>query len=86
MYKRQLYKGINIGGGFAEDYTSYSSERAALGTVLTQYMAPLEAGLVKDVDAAVKTLMDKMKAAGLDTIQAEYQKQWTDYCTLYGYK
>lgn len=84
--KQPLYKGINIGGGFAEDYTSYSSERAALGTVLTQYMAPLEAGLVKDVDAAVKTLMDKMKAAGLDTIQAEYQKQWTDYCTLYGYK
>jgi putative aldouronate transport system substrate-binding protein len=84
--KQPDYKGINIGGGFAEDYTSYQSERAALGTVLTQYLAPLEAGLVKDVDAAVKTFMDKANAAGLEKIQAEYTKQWTDYCTLYGYK
>ena len=84
--KQPDYKGINIGGGFAEDYTSYQSERAALGTVLTQYLAPLEAGLVKDVDAAVKTLMEKANAAGLEKIQAEYQRQWTEYCATYGYK
>ncbi len=82
---KQKYPGINIGDGFAEDYTPYQSERAALGTVLTQYMAPLEAGLVKDVDASVKNLMDKLNAAGLEKIQTEYIKQWEAYCDEFGY-
>jgi putative aldouronate transport system substrate-binding protein len=83
--KQPKYKGINIYDGFSEDYTSYQSERAALGTVLTQYLAPIEAGLVPDVDAAIKTFMEKAKAAGLDKIQAEYTKQWKAYCTQYNY-
>ena len=84
--KQPKYKGINIGNGFAEDYTAYQSERAALGTVLTQYMAPLQAGLVKDVEASVKTLMEKMNDAGLEKIQAEYIKQWEAYCAEFGYE
>ena len=80
------YKGINIFDGFSEDYTSYQSERAALGTVLTQYLGPLEAGLVNDVDSAVKTFMEKAKEAGLDKIQTEYSKQWISYCRAYNYK
>ena len=54
-------------------------------TVLTQYLAPIEAGLVPDVDAAIKTFMEKAKAAGLDKIQAEYTKQWKAYCAEYKY-
>lgn len=85
--KRQPdYKGLNIFDGFAEDYSPYQSERAALGTVMTQYLAPLEAGLVDNVDEAVKTFMEKAKAAGLDKIQAEYIKQWKAYCKTYDYK
>lgn len=80
------YKGINIFDGFAEDYTPYQSERAALGTVMTQYLAPLEAGLVPDVEKAVNIFMEKAKAAGLDKIQAEYTKQWKEYCEKYNYK
>ena len=80
----EKYKTINIGDGFAEDYTSYQSERAALGTVMTQYLAPLEAGLVKDVDSAVKLFMEKAKAAGLENIQAEYTKQWKEYISKLG--
>jgi putative aldouronate transport system substrate-binding protein len=84
--EKTKYKGANIYQGFAEDYSSYQAERAALGTVLTQYLAPLEAGLVPDVDEAIKTFMEKAKAAGLDKIQAEYIKQWKAYCAQYKYK
>jgi putative aldouronate transport system substrate-binding protein len=70
---------MNIVDGFAEDYTPYQSERAALGSVLTQYLAPLEAGLVPNVDDAVKTFMDQANAAGLADIQQQFITQWKAY-------
>lgn len=81
-----VYKGVNISDGFAEDYSSYQSERTALGMVMTQYLAPLEAGLVDNVDAAVKIFMEKAKAVGLDKIQEEYSKQWKAYCKINHYQ
>ncbi len=71
--------GPNITDGFSEDYTAYQAERAALGTVMTQYLAPLQAGLVPDVDKAVKTFMDKANAAGLQKIQDSLKQQWAAY-------
>lgn len=72
--------------GFAEDYTSYQAERAALEQVEKQYLFPLEAGLVADVEGGLKTFMEKAKAAGLDKIQAEYKKQWLEYVKNQGIK
>ncbi|MEW9698241.1 extracellular solute-binding protein [Paenibacillus sp. SI8] len=72
--------------GFAEDYTSYQAERAALEQVEKQYLYPLEAGLVADVDSGLKTFMEKAKAAGLEKIQAEYKKQWLEYVKSSGIK
>lgn len=72
--------------GFVEDYTPYQAERAALYQVQSQYLVPLQAGLVDDVETAVKVFMDKAKAAGLDKIQAEYTRQWKDYCREKGLK
>ncbi len=82
----EKYPTINYMDGFAEDYSAYQSERAALATVMSQYLAPLQAGLVKDVDAAVATFMEKAKAAGLDKIQAEYTRQWKAYIQGLGIK
>ncbi|MEK5435477.1 extracellular solute-binding protein [Paenibacillus sp. FSL R5-0923] len=65
--------------GFAEDYTSYQAEKAALEQVEKQYLYPLQAGLVEDVDAGLATFMEKAKQAGLEKIQAEYIKQWNAY-------
>lgn len=76
---------VNITGGFAEDQTSYQTERAALQAVCVQYLIPLEAGLAGDVNTAVATFLSKAKAAGLDTVQQGYWKQWTAYCQQYGY-
>ncbi|KQO15332.1 extracellular solute-binding protein [Paenibacillus sp. Leaf72] len=67
--------------GFAEDYSSYQAERAALEQVEKQYLFPLQAGLVDNIEEGLKTFMDKAKQAGLEKIQAEYMKQWQAYVT-----
>ncbi|MDQ0890373.1 putative aldouronate transport system substrate-binding protein [Paenibacillus sp. V4I9] len=72
--------------GFAEDYTSYQAEKAALEQVEKQYLYPLEAGLVADVEGGLKTFMEKAKSAGLEKIQAEYKKQWLEYVKVAGIK
>ena len=77
--------GPNQGDGFIEDFSTYQAERAALGTVMTQYLAPLQAGLVPDVDAAVKTFMDKANAAGLQKIQDAVRAQWAQYAAEQGW-
>jgi putative aldouronate transport system substrate-binding protein len=77
---------VDIYSGFMENYEPYSAERAALSTVLVQYLAPIQAGLVSDVDAAIDEFLQKARAAGLDRIQQEYSKQWKAYCEQYGYK
>ncbi|MBY9081399.1 extracellular solute-binding protein [Paenibacillus sp. HN-1] len=66
--------------GFAEDYTSYQAEKAALEQVEKQYLYPLQAGLVDDVQKGLDTFMQKAKQAGLEKIQTEYIKQWKAYC------
>ncbi|WHY22460.1 extracellular solute-binding protein [Paenibacillus sp. G2S3] len=72
--------------GFAEDYTSYQAEKAALEQVEKQYLYPLQAGLVEDVDAGLATFMEKAKQAGLEKIQTEYIKQWDAYVQEKGLK
>ncbi|MDR1560140.1 MAG: extracellular solute-binding protein [Clostridiales bacterium] len=85
QYKIEMYAkfdevaGYNYAAGFQEDYTNYQTERAALGTVMTQYLQPLHAGLVEDVDAAVATFREQAKLAGLETIQQQYTEQWLAY-------
>lgn len=71
---------------FIEDYSSYQAERAALHQVQSQYLVPLQAGLVDDVDEAIKAFLDKAYSAGLQTIIDNYKQQWDDYCTEKGIK
>ena len=61
--------------GFVMDKSSFETEYTALNDVNSQYGYPLEAGLLKDVDKAYQTYLDKAKAAGLDKIRAEVEKQ-----------
>ncbi|NMO97023.1 extracellular solute-binding protein [Paenibacillus lemnae] len=72
--------------GFAEDYSSYQAERAALEQVEKQYLFPLNAGLVGNIDEGLNTFMEKAKQAGLDKIQEEYKKQWLQYVSEQGIK
>lgn len=66
-------------GGFAEDYSAYSAEKSAVDDVCSEYLKPIEAGLVDDVEASVETFREKVKAAGLDTVREGWTKQWQAY-------
>ncbi len=50
------------------------NQYAAVSNVMQQYEIPLRLGLVDPV-SGLKTLQDKLKAAGIDQIQTEVQKQ-----------
>lgn len=80
------YPNTDIYSGFTENYDSYSAERTAVINVMRQYLAPLQAGLVSDVDAAVEEFRTKVKDAGLDTVRESYTEQWKAYCEAYGYE
>ncbi|MDF2541302.1 MAG: extracellular solute-binding protein [Herbinix sp.] len=80
------FPNVNVFGGFAEDYSSYEVERSSVSDVMRQYLAPLQAGLVDDVDAAVKEFREKVADAGLATCQEEFKKQWAAYCESHAYK
>ena len=80
----RTYTRPNIWTGFAEDTTPYQTEKAALANVITQYLPPIQAGLVSDVDAEIDNLLEKAKVAGLDKIREEYTKQWLAYVEEHG--
>lgn len=84
--EKTKFPNVNIYDGFSENYESYSAERTAVSNVIRQYLAPLQAGLVDDVDAAVEEFRGKLTEAGIDKCREEYTKQWKEYCEEYGYK
>ena len=77
---------VNIWDGFTEDYTDYASERAAVGNVMRELLAPLQAGLVSDVDTAVADFRQKVTNAGLQACRDGFTEQWLDYCAEYNYQ
>ena len=72
-------EGPNKVGGFVEDYTPYQIERTALMDVVTQYLVPIQAGMVDDVDAAIDEFLEKAKAAGMEKVQEGYLEQYEAY-------
>jgi putative aldouronate transport system substrate-binding protein len=77
--KFKEYEGPNKIGGFVEDTTAYQAERAALMNVVTQYLIPLQAGMVNNVDTAVDEFVKKAEEAGMDRLHELYIKQWIAY-------
>lgn len=80
------YPNTDIKSGFVEDYSAYSAERTAISNVMSQYLAPLQAGLVDDVEAAVEEFRTKVNAAGREKIVEAYTAQWEEYCASMGYE
>ncbi|OUS78105.1 sugar ABC transporter substrate-binding protein [Paenibacillus sp. MY03] len=60
---------------FVFDKTSVTNEVANVGNVMQRYAVPLEYGLVEDLEKGQAELAKQMKAAGLDKIKEELQKQ-----------
>ena len=80
------FPNVNIYNGFSENYDAYQAERTAVSNVMKQYLAPLQAGLVDDVDAAVEEFRQKMTDAGVEVCRDGFKEQWAAYCDEYGYK
>ncbi|MNO02822.1 hypothetical protein D3C81_2233440 [compost metagenome] len=61
------------------DNSKVKTEVANVGNVMLQYGIPLEYGSVKDVDKGLATLQKQVKAAGIDKIIAEVQRQIDEF-------
>jgi putative aldouronate transport system substrate-binding protein len=44
--------------------------------VVTQYLVPLQAGMVDNVDTAIDEFLKNAEAAGMDKLHELYIKQW----------
>jgi len=60
--------------GFVPDLSPVQNEVAQIATIAKEYCDPVDKGLV-DTAAGLKTCQDQLKAAGIDTIVSELQKQ-----------
>ncbi|MBP3961781.1 ABC transporter substrate-binding protein [Paenibacillus lignilyticus] len=61
--------------GFNIDTTNIKTELANIVNIDKQYSAPIQMGLVKDVDAAVADLIERYKKAGAEKVIEEVKKQ-----------
>ncbi|WFR55744.1 extracellular solute-binding protein [Anaerocolumna sp. AGMB13025] len=83
---KSKWEGKSLTTGFIEDYSSYEIERANLNSVIAQYLTPIQAGLVEDVEASINEFLKEADAAGLKKIQDSYKEQWLAHCVEFGYK
>ena len=84
--QKSKFPNVNIYGGFNEVYADYEFERTAVSNVMRQYLAPIQAGLVDDVEAAVAEFRQKVMDAGLQKCRDAFTEQWLDYCEEFGYQ
>jgi len=61
------------------DPIDFSSQYAEISAIKDQYLNNIKCGSVDDTDAAIKEMVEKMEAAGLNDIIAEAQRQLDEY-------
>ncbi len=66
-------------GDFKFDKTEVEAELAAIDSVKTQYLDPLNWGMIEDPERGYNEMMNKMNQAGLQKVKAEFNKQWREY-------
>lgn len=76
--------GVNIWAGF-RGTPSNSAAKSALDAVTTEYLTPLQYGMVEDVEGAMKKFIEEAKKVGLEELQKEFIQQWTDYIKAKGF-
>ena len=75
---------VNIGDFFTGVITNTTAD-AALTAVMTEYLTPLNYGMVEDVEAGLQKFMEEAEKVGLRDLQEEYKALWTEYCEEKGY-
>ncbi|MBE9915182.1 ABC transporter substrate-binding protein [Paenibacillus donghaensis] len=64
---------------FVFNNANVKTEVANVSNVMLRYAIPLEYGVIPDIDNGLADLNKQMKAAGIDKIQAEMQKQIDEF-------
>lgn len=64
--------------GFSFDTTPVATEVAMLTSIYNEKLYPMMLGYI-DYDENIESLTKELKAAGLDTYMAEYQKQFSEF-------
>jgi putative aldouronate transport system substrate-binding protein len=64
----------NVYVSFNQNVEPVKNEYSAVLNVMQQYWVPLKLGYIEP-EKGLKTLKEKLKAAGIDKVQAEFQKQ-----------
>lgn len=62
------------------DYSDVQAELAAVNQVMQQYGAPINVGLVDDVDAAIAEYREKLTTAGVEKLVDAIREQTIAYC------
>ncbi|WP_246096205.1 ABC transporter substrate-binding protein [Paenibacillus sinopodophylli] len=65
--------------GFSFNPSEVKEEVAALKAASMLYAQPLYIGAVDDIDASFEQLISNLKAAGIDTVKQEVEKQTAEY-------
>lgn len=65
----------NIYAAFAPATDNIKIETENCNQIITQYLNPIQLGTVKDVDASFQVLKEKLRAAGIERIMAEMNRQ-----------
>ncbi|WP_419872446.1 ABC transporter substrate-binding protein [Candidatus Pristimantibacillus sp. PTI5] len=65
--------------GFTFNSENVKAQIANIANVSTQYGSPLFIGAVKNVDEAYNQLTEKLKAAGIEKVKADVEKQTQEY-------
>ena len=64
--------------GFSFDTTPVTTEVAMLTSIYDEKLKPMMWGLM-DYEENIDSVIEEMKAAGLDTYVAEYQRQFSEF-------
>lgn len=79
------YPGTNLGAGYNGEVENKNAS-AALSAVVTEYLTPVELGMVEDVEGAVEKFMEEARKVGLEELQEEFNGLWKAYCEEKGYE
>ena len=78
IYEGYKHARVSTLGAFTFNRADVEAECAACGAVMAKYTAELLTGTM-DIDAMLPTIREELKTAGIESVQAEAQRQLDEY-------
>lgn len=76
---------VNHEEGYSGVLTETTNQKAAIDALVTEYITPLQYGMVDDIEGTVAKFMEAANAAGLEAVQEEFTGLWNEYVESKGY-